>query len=63
MSDECVTTERVSGNCATPPAHDAGTAVHIVGLKIYCEAHCPVHNPQIEWRGGEEVVGEQETMF
>ena len=63
MADDCVITERVSGGCASPPSHDAGALVHIVGLKIYCEAHCTVCHPQIEWRGGKAVVGEQTGLF
>lgn len=63
---ECWVTWRVSGPCSV-----CGSLLdepHVVGVELFCAAHCAVHGAQasLEWEGerpAETVEGKQEKLF
>lgn len=67
--DRHMVTPHVSGNCAVPTGavpHLCGSSVHVIGVQMFCAAHCPECNPPaLPERTGkvEGLVGVQGGLF
>ena len=60
-------TDRVAGPCSVPPFHEIMESTHVIGMKLYCPAHCVAcHPPAVEFsepRQTGAVVGKQIGLF
>lgn len=56
-----------SAHCSAPCKICGQSALHNVGLELFCAAHCPNHGaqPEPEWKedSPKTVAGEQEKLF